>query len=73
MKVYVCRTSGKFNSGYIEECDNLEKECEILLESENFYDFPPELVIRKPDVNSPLEEKEKCCDWVIEIYDDYRE
>ena len=76
MKVYICRTSGAFNSGYIKKCENFEECCESLLKTEdygNFERYLHELIIRKPDKNSPFDEKEKECDWVIEIYDDYRE
>jgi len=73
MKVYITHTDTKYNEGEIRECESLESCCESLLDTEDFNGFVPELVISKPDMDSPLDEKSKSCKWCIEIYDDYRE
>ena len=72
MKVYITHTDTKYNEGEIRECESLESCCESLLDTEDFNGFVPELVISKPDMESPLDEKSKSCKWCIEIYDNYR-
>ena len=73
MKVYITHTETKYNEGEIRECESLESCCESLLDTEDFNGFVPELVVSKPDMESPLDEKSKSCKWCIEIYDNYRE
>ena len=73
MKVFVHKTSGMRGQGQILESENLETLCNLLLNFQDFGRFQPELVISKPDMDCPYDEREKQCEWVIEIYDDYRE
>ena len=73
MKAFVHKSSGMRHQGEIMESENLETLCNSLLEFQNFEPFIPELVISKPGLDCPYDEREKQCDWIIEIYDDYRE
>ena len=73
MKIYITHTNTRFNEGEIRECESLDTCCASLIDTEDFGKFAPGLVVSKPDMDSPLEEKAKGCDWCVEIYDDYRE
>ena len=73
MKAFVTKSSEFIYQGEIRESETLEMLCSSLLDTEDFNGFKEELVISKPDMDHPFDEREKECDWVIEIYDDYRE
>ena len=73
MKAFVHKTSGMRSKGRIMESENLETLCNSILDMQDFGGFTPELIISKPDMDHPYDEREKQCEWVIEIYDDYRE
>lgn len=73
MKAFVYKTSGIRSKGKIMESESLETLCNSIIYLQDFGRFIPELIISKPDMNNPYYEQEKQCDWVIEIYDDYRE
>jgi hypothetical protein len=73
VKAFVYKTSGICSEGKIMESESLETLCNSLIEFQDFRDFQPELIISKPEMDHPYDEREKQCDWVIEIYDDYRE
>ena len=73
MKAFVYKTSGVRSNGKIMESENLEKLCNLILDSQDFRGFAPEIVVSKPDMDCLCDEREKQCDWIIEIYDDYRE
>ena len=73
MKAFVHKTSGKRYEGKILESENLETLCNSILDLQDFRGFSPEIVVSKPDMDNPYNELEKQCEWVIEIYDDYRE
>ena len=55
------------------ESESLETLCNSIIDMKDFWRLQPELIISKPDMDNPYDEREKQCDWVIEIYDDYRE
>lgn len=71
MRAYVYKTSCMRSKGQIMESENLEKLCNLILDLQDFRGFTPEIVVSKPEINSPYNDHE--CDWIIEIYDDYRE
>jgi hypothetical protein len=73
VKAFVHKTSGMRSKGKIMESESLETLCNSIIVLQDFGRFQPELVISKPDMDHPYDEREKQCDWVIEIYDDYRE
>lgn len=73
MKAYVYKTSEMASQGQVMESKDLETLCGVLLEFQDFNGWKGEIIISKPDIEHPLDEREKQCDWVIEIYDDYRE
>ena len=73
MKAFVYKTSGIRSIGQIMESESLEVLCNSIIDTQDFNGFIPELVISKPDMDCPYDEREKQCEWVIEIYDDYRE
>ena len=73
MKIYITHVNTNHNEGEIRECESLETLCASLLDTEDFKGFYPELVVSKPDMDSPLNEKSKQCVWCVEIYDNYRE
>ena len=73
MKAFVHKTSGLRSQGEIMESESLETLCNSILDIQDFGEFDPEIVVSKPDKDYPYDEREKQCDWVIEIYDDYRE
>lgn len=73
VKAFVHKTSGMRSKGKIMESESLETLCNSIIDLHDFGGFQPELVISKPDMDHPYDEREKQCDWVIEIYDDYRE
>ncbi len=73
MKAFVYKTSGNPSDGEILESESLETLCNSILDLQDFRGFKPEIVVSKPDMDNPYCEIEKQCDWVIEIYDDYRE
>lgn len=73
MKAFVYKTSGFRSNGKIMESENLETLCNSILVLQDFRGFAPEIVVSKPDMDNPYDEREKQCDWLIEIYDDYRE
>ena len=73
MKAFVHKTSSIRSKGQIMESENLETLCNSILDMQDFGGFAPEIVVSKPDMDHPYDEREKQCDWVIEIYDDYRE
>lgn len=72
MKAFVYKTSGMKEQGKTLEAADLGTICERLLILEDFKGWKPEIILSKPD-EDPYDEREKECDWVIEIYDDYRE
>lgn len=73
MKAFVWKTSEDEKQGKILESESLATLCSSILDLQDFRGFSPELVLSKPDFDHPYDEREKQCDWVIEIYDDYRE
>lgn len=73
MKAYVYKTSEIASQGQIIESKDLETLCGVLLEPENFNGWEGQIIVSKPDIEHPVNEMEKQCDWVIEIYDDFRE
>lgn len=70
MKICVYKTSNLFNEE-IREFPSLEEAVNTLLKNETFGGGIPELVISKPREYSSIIAKK--CDFMIEIYDDYRE
>ena len=74
MKAFVFRTSQGPEDGKIVEAESLEKSCGELVEPTHFMgENHPYLIIWKPDFKYPVDKRELECDWVIEIYDDWRE
>lgn len=76
MKVFVTRSSGFISDGQAREYENLEECVNTLLEKENYGKFEPELVISKPATLTKLgflPGMEKDCEYVVEIYDTWRE
>ena len=74
MKAFVHKTSDiRRSNGKIMESESLETLCNSIIDLQDFGCFQPKLVISKPDMVHTYDEREKQCDWVIEIYDDYRE
>lgn len=73
MKAFVHKTSGMCSDGKILYSENLETLCNSILDSQDFKGFFPEIIVSKPKMDNPCDEREKQCEWVIEIYDDYRE
>ena len=73
MKAFVHKTSGIRSKGKIMESESLETLCNSIIDFQDFGRFQPELVISKPNMDCPYDEREKQWDCVIEIYDDYRE
>ena len=73
MKAFVYKTSGMRSDGKILESENLETLCNSILDLQDFKGFFPEIIVSKPKMDYPRDEREKQCEWVIEIYDDYRE
>ena len=71
MKVFVTRSSGWSSEGEIREYKDLDECVETLLKTEDFGNFEPGLVISRPDDLRP--EREKSCDYEVEIYDTWRE
>ena len=55
------------------ESESLETLCNSIIDMKDFWRLQPELIISKPDMDHSYDEREKQCDWIIEIYDDYRE
>lgn len=74
MKVFVSKTS-EYTKGEVMEFSNLEEAVNKLLSDRDafqcFKSDPLELIISKPYIKSPEEHKD--CDYVIELYDDWRE
>ena len=73
MKAFVHKTSGIRSNGKIMESESLETLCNSILVLQDFRGFTPEIIVSKPDMDNPYNEREKQCEWVIEIYDEYRE
>ena len=73
MKAFVYKTSDMISEGKILESENLETLCNSILVLQDFRGFTPQIIVSKPDMDNPYDEREKQCEWVIEIYDDYRE
>jgi hypothetical protein len=71
MKVYVHRSSGWTKDGEVREYEDLETCVKTLLETENFHNWSPELIISKIDDLVP--DFGQNCDYQIEIYDAWRE
>ena len=72
IKVYVKKTS-EWNWNEVREFENLEEAVNVLLSDRNEFSYfnsdPLELIISKPMSDDPF----KDCDYVIELYDDWRE
>ena len=73
MKAFVHKTSDRRSDGKIMESESLETLCNSIIDMKDFWRLQPELIISKPDMDHSYDEREKQCDWIIEIYDDYRE
>ena len=70
MKICVYKASNLFNEE-IREFPSLEEAVNTLLKDETFGGGIPELIISKPrEYSSTLAKK---CDFMIELYDEYRE
>ena len=69
MKILIEKTSDR-NFKYIQEYNSLEDCVNELLDSK-FIDISPELVVSRPDKWNSDEEQE--CQYVVEIYDTWRE
>ena len=63
--------------GHIEEFESIDLCIKTLLQTSDFGKFQHELVISEPDryENVPKEWKDKVagCEYIVEIYDDWRE
>lgn len=70
MKICVTRTSD-FNYDEIKEYDNMEQCVEELLNPELYGQFAPEVVVSKPAGWHPVPVRK--CDYIVEIYDTWRE
>ena len=74
MIVFVTKTS-ECSKGEVMEFSNLEEAVNKLLSDRDAFEIfksdPLELIISKPYINSP--ESHRACDYVIELYDDWRE
>ena len=70
MKICVTRTSD-FDYEEIKEYDNLEQCIKELLNPELYGRTTPEVVVSKPANWHPASVRE--CDYVVEIYDTWRE
>jgi len=71
MKIFVTKSSEWRKDGEVKEYDNLKECIETLLNTEDFGEFEPGLIIKKPD--DFYHEKTKECDYEIEIYNTWRE
>ena len=72
MKAYVKRASDHWGSGKVKEFKDLQECINTLLETEDFDDCTPSVIVSKADDMT----KDKCgerCDYEILIYDDYIE
>ena len=73
MKAFVHKTSSIRSKGQIMESESLETLCNSIIDMQDLGRFTSALIISKPNKDCPFDEREKQCEWVIEIYDDYRE
>lgn len=77
MTAYIYKSSEHPNKGIYIKYSNLEKLCDVLLKSEKFYKgFEKQIILSKPSEHFPTDNiytKRVKCDWVIEIYDYWRE
>ena len=72
MKVFIYRTSEFFEKrDRVEEFANLDECFKKLFDTEDFGGYEKEFVISKP--NKYTDKMGKDCDYVIEIYDSWRE
>lgn len=71
MKIFVTRSSEWRASGTVKEFEDLDSCINTLLETEDFGDYEPEVIVSK--VSNPMFEKEKECEYAVEIYDTWRE
>ena len=70
MKICVYKTSNILHED-IREFSSLEEAVNTLFKDKTFGDCIPELIISKPREYSSTIAKN--CDFIIELYDDYRE
>ena len=70
IKVCVTKTSD-WKFAEVRKYKDLEECVEQLLSKENFYDSSPSVVVSHPDDCIPKEMRD--CDYVVEIYDYWRE
>ena len=71
MKVFVTHSNGWSRDGQVREYENLESCVNTLLETENFNNWEPSVIISKIDDLVPDFGKE--CEYQVEIYDSWRE
>ena len=69
IKVCVTKTSDSHKE--VRKYKDLTECVEQLLSKENFYDDSPSVIVSRPDICTPKEMRD--CDYVVEIYDDWRE
>lgn len=70
IKVCVTKTSN-WQSAEVRKYKDMEECVEKLLSNENFYGFEPSVVVSRPNNCIPKEMRD--CDYVVEIYDGWRE
>ena len=71
MKVYVVRTSGSWFEGEVREYRDMKECIDEILEKEDFGKFEPGIIVYKTGDMDP--ENARKCEYMVEIYDDWRE